>query len=204
MCRRYPPDESCAFFPVGPNFSSAVRVGRHGPVSAYAISVTATALRVIGLSLTFVYAGSVARMYLRQPTTLSEARGTLTSTIGAYRINQDRFEAGLRFFRQDQLAEARDAFAQADPARQDATVQFYVAYTYLRQGWGRVYSDDELYKKGLDTLEHARRLAPGRAIAVDDANLTLRTAEELEAEFLRGLTRDASDFNPARLLRERP
>lgn len=166
--------------------------------------MTATALRIIGLSLTLLYAGSMVRMYLRQPTTLSEARGTLTSTIGAYRIDQGRFDIGLRFFRQDQFAEARDAFAQADPARQDPTVQFYIAYTYLRQGWGRVYSDDEMYKQGLEVLEHARRLAPGRTIAVDDANLALRTAEELEAEFLRGLTRDMSDLNPARLLRERP
>ena len=166
--------------------------------------MTATALRIIGLSLTLLYAGSMVRMYLRQPTTLSEARGALTSTFGAYHIDQERFDAGLRFFRQDHFAEARDAFSQADPARQDPAVQFYIAYTYLRQGWGRVYSDDEMYKQGLEVLEHARRLAPGRTIAVDDANLTLRTAEELEAEFHRGLTRDVSDLNPARLLRERP
>ena len=85
---------------------------------------------------------------MRQPATLPEVAGSLTSSVGAYRIDQARFEAGLAFFRQDQFVEARDAFAQADPARQDAAVQFYLAYAYLRQGWGRVYADDALYKAG--------------------------------------------------------
>ncbi len=161
-------------------------------------------VRSIGLVLSLVYAGAIVRVYVRQPATLPEVAGSLTSTVGAYRIDQARFDAGLTFFRNDQFVEARDAFAQADPARQDARVQFYVAYAFLRQGWGRVYADDALYKAGKAALEHARSLTPSGSIQVDDPGLRLKTAEEMAAEFDRGLTRELSDLNPVRVFRERP
>lgn len=163
-----------------------------------------TAVRTLGLALSLVYAGAIVRVYLRQPATVREVTGSLTSSVGAYRIDQARFDAGLAFFRNDQFVESRDTFAQADPARQDPVVQFYVAYSYLRQGWGRVYADDDLYKAGQAALAHARSLTPSGTIRVDDENLKLRTAEEVAAEFERGLTRELSDLNPMRVLGERP
>jgi hypothetical protein len=166
--------------------------------------VSPVAVRAVGLALSLLYAGAIVRVYVRQPNTVPELAGSLTSSVGAYRIDQARFDAGLAFFRADQFVEARDAFAQADPARQDPTVQFYVAYSYLRQGWGRVYADDALYKSGQAVLARARTLAPGGTIQVHDDSLQLRTAEELAAEFERGLTRELSDLNPARVFRERP
>jgi hypothetical protein len=161
-------------------------------------------VRAAGLAICLVYASAIVRIYVRQPTTIPEVAGSLTASVGAYRVDRARFDAGLAFFRADQFVEARDTFAQADPARQDPTVQFYVAYSYLRQGWGRVYADDALYQSGQAALAHARTLAPGGSIQVQDANLKLRTAEELAAEFGRGLTRELSDLNPARVLEERP
>jgi hypothetical protein len=166
--------------------------------------VSATTIRVTGLVLSLIYAGAVVRVYVRQPASLPEVTGSLTSSVGAYAIDRARFDAGLRFFRQDQFVEARDAFAQADPGLQDPTVQFYTAYSYLRQGWGRVYADDALYRAGKAALGRARRLSPKGTIVLDDAGLKLHSAEELDAEFDRGLTREWSDLNPARLLRERP
>jgi hypothetical protein len=160
--------------------------------------VSATTIRIVGLALSLLYAGAVVRVYL------PEVAGSLRSSIGAYSIDRARFDAGLHFFRQDQFVEARDAFAQADPGHQDPTVQFYTAYTYLRQGWGRVYADDSLYRAGKTTLARARQLSPNGTIVIDDASLKLHSAEELDAEFDRGLTREWSDLNPARLLRERP
>lgn len=163
-----------------------------------------TSVRAAGLAICLVYAGAIVRVYVRQPASVPEIAGSLTSSIGAYRVDESALQAGLAFFRADQFAEARDAFARADPARQDATVQFYVAYSYLRQGWGRFYADDELYRAGQAALAHARGLAPGGAIRVEDPDLRLRTGEEVAAEFERGLTRELSDLNPARVFRERP
>jgi hypothetical protein len=170
----------------------------------YRNPVSATGLRIIGLTASLLYAAALLRVYVQQPSTLPEMTASLTSTIRAYRIDQARFDQGLRFFRQDQFVEARDALGQADPGRQDATTQFYIAYSYLRQGWGRVYSDDELFREGKAALDRARKVAPGGTITVNDPGLTLHTAEELAAELDRGLTRDLSDLNPARLLRKRP
>ncbi|MEX2660377.1 MAG: hypothetical protein WD227_00555, partial [Vicinamibacterales bacterium] len=105
--------------------------------------------------------------------------------------------------RKDQFVEARAAFARADPAEQDARSQFYMAYSYYRQGWGRVYSDDALFAEGLKHADKAIALAPSGRLVVDDTNLHMRSADELRAELQAGLERDASDFNPLRLLRER-
>jgi len=166
--------------------------------------VSPTALRAIGLALSLLYAAAIVRVYMLQPATLPEVTGSLTASVGVYRIDQARFDAGLSYFRGDKFLEARDAFAQADPARQDPKVQFYTAYSYLREGWGRVYNDATLYRAGKTTLDHAREIAPHGTILVEDPALRLHSAEELEAEFDRGLTHGVSDLNPMRLLRERP
>ena len=90
-----------------------------------------------------------------------------------------------------------------DPARQDPTTQFYVAYSYYRQGWGRMYNDDALFGKGLEAVEHAIAIAPGHRLDVADPGIDMRTADELRAELSRGLTREPSDLNPMRFLARR-
>ena len=166
--------------------------------------MSATTVRAIGLACVCLYAAAIARVYVRQPSSLPEVTGSLTSSVGAYRIDQARFDAGLTFFHQSQFIEARDALGQADPARQDPRVQFYVAYSYMRQGWGRVYCDGALYRAGKATLEQARSVATGGTLRVDDPDLKLHSVEELAAEFDRGLTRQISALGPGHLLRERP
>ena len=100
-------------------------------------------------------------------------------------------------------AEARAAFERADPAHRDATTQFYVAYAFYRQGWGRLYSDDDLYRQGLEAVNRAISLAPRGRLVVEQPGQQIRTADELKAELEAGLRRDASDFDPRRLLRPR-
>ena len=96
------------------------------------------------------------------------------------------------------------AFERADPAVRDARTQFYIAYTFYREGWGRVYRDGDLYAQGLAAIDRAVALAPaGRLVVDDDPNLGIHTAEELKTELEDGLRIDASDFNPLRLFRSR-
>ncbi len=171
--------------------------------SAAGWAVSETAVRAVGLAFALTYASALGWLFVSQPATLAEVTGGLTSAVGAYRIDDQAFEDGLRYFRNDQFVEARAAFARADPAQRDAVTQFYVAYSFYRQGWGRVYSDDALFAQGLEAIDRAIALAPDGRLVVDRPGQRLRSADELRAELEAGLRRDASDFNPARLFRER-
>jgi tetratricopeptide (TPR) repeat protein len=157
-------------------------------------------VRVAGLVLSVAYGVLIVWVYANQPRTLAQLTGGVASTVGAYRIDQAAFDDGLKFFHADKFEEARAAFGRADPARQDATAQFYIAYAYYRQGWGRLYNDAQLFRKGLEAIDHAISVAPTHRIEVADQGLGMRTADEVRAELQRGLTRDASDLNPLRVL----
>jgi tetratricopeptide (TPR) repeat protein len=160
-------------------------------------------VRVVGLALAVCYATFIVWLYVRQPQTLAEVTGGLTATVGAYRINQQAFDQGLGLFRRDQHEAARAAFERADPAGQDARTQFYIAYSYYRSGWGRVYQDNELFQKGLVHAEKAIALAPAGHLVVEDPEIYMHNADELRAELAEGLRVEASDFNPMRVFRQR-
>jgi len=160
-------------------------------------------VRLAGLLCAALYSAFIVSIYARQPRTVAQLTGGVASSLGAYRIDRDSFEQGLRFFRADKFPEARAAFARADPAAQDPVAQLYVAYSYYRQGWGRLYNDDELFAKGLEAVNRAVAVSASGRVEVTDSDLKMRTADELKAELERGLTREASDLNPVRLLRER-
>jgi hypothetical protein len=162
-----------------------------------------TLIRVGGLLLTAVYAGFIGWLLAAQPRTIAEVRGGLTASVGAYRVDQASFDDGLRFFRNDQFVEARAAFARADPANRDPRTQFYIAYSYYRQGWYRTHRDDELYRAGLETITRAIALTPDGRLVVEDPELWMHNADELKAELEAGLTRDLSDFDPRRLFQRR-
>ncbi|HEX2343209.1 MAG TPA: hypothetical protein VHI98_22250 [Vicinamibacterales bacterium] len=161
-------------------------------------------VRAAGLAATLAYAVFIGWAYARQPQTVAQVTGGLAAEIGVYRIDPQAFEDGVRFFRSDRFDEARAAFARADPAERDGRTQFYIAYTYFRQGWGRVYHDDALYARGLERVNMAIALAPSGRLIVDDPTLGLHSADELKAELEAGIRRDASDLNPLRVFRQRP
>jgi hypothetical protein len=156
-------------------------------------------VRIAGLVVAITYAAVIVWLYGAQPQTVAEVTGGFASSIRVYEVDAQAMEDGLGFFRRDQFPEARAAFDRADPARRDARAQFYVAYSYYREGWGRVYSDDALFQKGLEAVDRTIALAPGNRFVADDTTLGMRTADELKAELQRGLTREASDFNPLRI-----
>ena len=156
-------------------------------------------IRGVGLAGSLAYAAAIAWLYASQPQTVAQVTGGFASIVGAYRIDPVAFGDGLRFFRGDRYAEARAALLRADPAERDPRVQFYIAYSYYRQGWGRLYNDDVLFEKGLAAVDKAIALAPDGRLVVDDANLGMHSADELRAELQRGTTREASDLNPLRV-----
>jgi hypothetical protein len=161
-------------------------------------------IRVAGLATTAVYASFIAWIYAAQPRTLREVRGGVAASIGAYRIDAVAFEDGLRFFRSDRFAESRRAFERADPAQRDARTQYYIAYAFLREGWGRVYADDALYRQAQVALQRALAASGDGVVRVDDPDLGLKTSDEMAETLARGLRRDAADLNPLSMLEKRP
>jgi hypothetical protein len=166
-------------------------------------AMSETTLRVLGLAAAGSYLLLIAWLYAHQPQTVAEMTGALTATIGAYQVDQQAFDDGLRFFRGDQFDAARLAFARADPARQDPKTQFYIAYSFYRQGWGRVYDDEVRFASGLEAVNRAIAIAERGRLVVDDPNLQMHSADELKAELEAGLRRDSSNLNPMRLFRRR-
>jgi Zn-dependent protease with chaperone function len=160
-------------------------------------------IRGSGLAGALVYAAAIGWLYVAQPQNTSQVTGGLAAMVGAYHVDAQAFADGLQFFRRDQFVEARAAFARADPAERDATTQFYIAYAFYRQGWGRVYNDDALFTAGLAAVDKAIAAAPGGRVVVNDPTLQMHSADELRAELQRGVTRDASDFNPLKVFRSR-
>jgi hypothetical protein len=160
-------------------------------------------VRAIGATLSAAYAAFIVWMAISQPQSLAEVAGGLSASVGAYRVDPVAFNDGLRFFHQDRFVEARAAFARADAASLDPLTQFYIAYSYYREGWGRVSHDDEAYTAGLKVLDRAISLASDGRIVVDDPQLQMQSADELRAELVAGQTREWSDLNPMRVLRSR-
>ena len=117
------------------------------------------------------YAALIAWLFASQPRTMAEAVGGLSANLGTYGVDDQAFADGLAFFRNDQFVEARSAFARADPAARDAATQFYLAYSFYRQGWHRTHHEDELYRQGLEHVERAIALSPAGRLVVDDADL---------------------------------
>jgi hypothetical protein len=161
------------------------------------------AIRGVGLAASLAYAAIVAWLYATQPQTMAQVTGGFASMAGVYRIDPQAFSDGLRFFRGNQFLEARAALLRADPAERDPRAQFYIAYAYYREGWGRLHSDEVLFGKGIVAVDKAIAAAPGGRVVVDDPDLRMHSADELRAELQRGVTRDASDFNPLRVFRTR-
>ena len=127
------------------------------------------AVRGAGLALSMAGCGALLWLFVHQPTNLEELTGGVAASVGVYQINQADFDQGRQFFDADKFVEARAAFMRADPASRHALTQFYIAYSWYRQGWGRVYNDDTLFAQGLEAVNRAIALAPDGRLRVDDA-----------------------------------
>src|ERR671913_1027526 len=136
-------------------------------------------VRGMGLVAAVAYAVLIVSIYARQPETLAQLTGGVADSVGAYRVDQVAFTEAHALFHQDRFVEARAAFARADPAERDARTQFYIAYSYYREGWRRFYNDDALFTAGLKAVDKASALAPNGRLIVDDARLKMHTIDAL-------------------------
>ena len=159
-------------------------------------------IQIIGLVVTVVYALAIVWLYATEPRSFKEAATGAQVASGTYQVDQAKFDAALVLFRREQFRAARDEWQRADPAQSDPKTQFYIAYSSYREGWGRVYYDQDLFRQGLEAVNRAIALAPG-PLVVQDENLQLHTAAELKAELEQGTERTWGDINPLKVMRMR-
>lgn len=157
----------------------------------------------LGIVSILAYGAVITWLYATAPRSLGEVATGARVAAGTYQVDRARFEAGLRLFRAEQFRAARDEWGRADPAQRDPRTQFYVAYAFYREGWGRVYKDDALYRQGIEAVNRAIALSPAAALVVSDPTLQMRTAAELKAELEKGTERRLDDLNPLKLLEPR-
>ena len=160
-------------------------------------------IQLAGIIWTVAYASVIVWLYATEPRSFKEVATNTQVAAGIYEVNQDKFNSGLALFRRDQFRAARDEWARADPAQRDPRTQFYIAYAFYREGWGRVYDDDALFKEGLTAVNRAINLDPNSTLVIDDPNLQMHTAAELKVELEQGTERSWKDLNPLKLLRKR-
>jgi hypothetical protein len=160
-------------------------------------------IQIAGIIWTLVYAGIIVWIYATEPRSFKEVATNSQVAAGVYEINQEKFNNALVLFRREQFRAARDEWTGADPAQKDPRTQFYIAYACYREGWGRVYYDDALFKQGLEAVKRAIALAPNGTLVVDDPNLQMHSAAELKAELEQGTETGWKDLNPLKLFRQR-
>lgn len=169
-------------------------------------------IQIVGLGTAAIYAIFIVFLYAAEPRSLEElstkAQSAVENTVtkgqfltGTYEVDPVKFSAGMNAFRADNFVLARDSFERADPEKRDANTQFYIAYSYYRQGWGRISSDDALFKLGLESVNRVTAL--DRDFSSKDAGLTLKTPAELRNEFEEGMRVTPDDFNPLKVFSER-
>jgi hypothetical protein len=169
-------------------------------------------IQILGIALVVIYGVFVIFLYAAEPRSLEEISSKAIETVqnaatkgqvitGTYEVDQAKFNEGLAAFRQNNFVVARDSFAKADPERRDAKTQYYIAYSFYRQGWGRLTNDDVMFKQALESLERVNFI--DKNFRSDDTDLQLRTPAELKNELEEGLRVTADDFNPLKVLRER-
>ena len=159
-------------------------------------------VQISGLILSVAYAALIVWIYATEPRTFREIATGAQLAAGTYQVDQEKFNAGLALFRREQFRAARDEWLRADPAQSDARTQFYIAYSFYREGWGRVYNDDNLFKQGVEKVNRAIELST-QPLNVDDPDLQMHTAAELKAELEQGTEQSWGDVNPLGVLRKR-
>jgi hypothetical protein len=159
-------------------------------------------IQITGLAVSVLYAAVIVWLFATEPRSFKEVATGAQVATGTYQVDQQKFDAALALFRRDQFRAARDEWLRADPAQSDPKTQFYIAYSFYREGWGRVYYDQALFKQGLEAVNRAIALSPG-PLTVADENLQMHTAAELKAELEQGTERTWGDINPLKVMRQR-
>ncbi len=160
-------------------------------------------IQSVGIAWTVLFSAFIIWIYATEPRNFKEVKAGALAAADAYEIDRARFNKALDLFYREEFRAARDEWNAADPGRRDAVTQFYIAYSFYREGWHYLYQDDDLSKQGLEAVKRAIELSPDKTLVVNDPGLQMQTAVELKAELERGTEQSIGDFNPFKVFRAR-
>lgn len=146
--------------------------------------------------MALLYGSGIVWLYVRQPRSFEELKTQAAVEANVYRVRQENYDEALRRFNAGEYSLAIEQFELADSARLDPPSQFYIAYSYFMLGRGRLYDDDELFRKGLGAVEQCLANAPNNIFEIDRADLEVKSANALRERLRKGLDVTGSDFNP--------
>lgn len=153
-------------------------------------------VQITGLVIALLYGASIIWLYVRQPRSFQELKTQVAVETSVYQIKRENFDEGLKQFNAGQYKAAIEQFELADPAQRDPATQFYIAYSYYLLGRGRLYDDDEMFKKGLAAIDRCLAAAPNNIFEIDRTDLEIRNATALRQRFKDGLEVSPADLNP--------
>src|SRR5215467_5254514 len=153
-------------------------------------------LQSVGVILSVIYGCGIGWVYLRHPRSLAELKTQASVEANVYQINRENYAEAMKEFDAGDYNSAVGQLALADPARTDPTCQFYIAYCYYLTGRGRIFNDEDTFKKGLEAVNRCLDVSPNHIFEIDRADLEVKNADTLRQKFVDGLKRTPSSLNP--------
>ena len=158
-------------------------------------------LQTTGVILSILYGCGIAWVYLRHPRSLAELKTQASVEANVYQIKRENFAEAMKEFDAGDYNSAAGQLALADPARNDPTCQFYLAYCHYMVGRGRIFNDEDTFKKGLEAVNRCLEVAPNHIFEIDREGLEVKNADTLRQRFVDGLKRTPSSLNPLNWLK---
>jgi hypothetical protein len=131
-------------------------------------------MQIAGLALTIAYAAFIVWIYATEPRTFKEVATSAEVASGTYQINQEKFDIRVTLCSCATSFGRRATNGSARIRRRAMRERsFNIAYSFYREGWGRVYYDQALFKQGWEAPTAPPTLVSTVKLTIDDPNLQM-------------------------------
>ena len=154
------------------------------------------AIQIAGLVVTVLYGSFIVWVYARHPQTLAELKTQASIQANVYHINQQNFDEAIKEFDGADYNSAIGQLRLADPAQQDPTSQYYIAYSYYLLGRGRIFNDEDMFNNAIKAVDRCLDNAPNHIFEIDRSDLEIKNADSLRQKLIDGLKHTMPSLNP--------
>jgi len=170
-------------------------LGERSPRPEHQIKMKRT-VQILGLVIAILYGSVIVWVYARRPQSFGELKTQASIQANVYSINQQNFDEALKQFNTGDYNSAIGQFRLADPAQADPASQYYIAYSYYLLGRGRIFNDEDLFKKAIEAVDRCLDNAPNHIFEIDRSDLEIKNADTLHQKLSDGLKHTMPSLNP--------